>query len=92
MKASIKKERKMMAMLIIWFIAWTCITYFLSWLLNVLRLHGFSIIDNHYIITLNFFITFIEIIVIVWKLEKIKKNKRNYDLEIEINKYLKSPF
>lgn len=83
LKASIKKERKMMAMLIIWFIAWTCITYFLSWLLNVLRSHGFSVIDNHYILTLNFFITFIGIIVIIWKLEKIKKqNKQNYDLEI----------
>ena len=83
MKASIKKERKMMAMLIIWFIAWICITYFLSWLLNVLRLHGFSVIDNHYILTLNFFITFIEIIVIVWKLEKIQKqNKTSYEKSI----------
>ena len=83
MKASIKKERKMMAMLIIWFIAWTCITYFLSWLLNVLRLHGFSVIDNHYILTLNFFITVIEIIVIVWKLEKIQKqNKTSYEKSI----------
>ena len=83
LKTSIKKERKMMAMLIIWFIAWTCITYFLSWVLNVLRSHGFSVIDNHYILTLNFFITFIGIIVIIWKLEKIKKqNKQNYDLEI----------
>lgn len=83
MKASIKKERKMMAVLIVWVIVWACITYFLSWLLNVFRSYGFCLIDNEYILTLNFFINFIGAMVIVWKLQKMKKeNKQNYDLEI----------